>query len=323
MRRQPCLSILLPALLLAWGAALPARAQQSNAGGSLQERVSRLENILNSGTLVQLLDRVQALQDAVQSLRGQVEVDEHTLADIKKRQRDLYLDLDRRLQRLEGSAGTGQGSAQAGSSAAAPQGQAAGAASASPQAPAAPAAGQQTQAATAAGSTGSSAGATSGQAASPGSAGKQTAEPSSASAASSQQPASGSAAASSVAEQQAYKSAFDLLRAGNYDQAIQAFDGFLQHYPGGEYADNAQYWLGEAYYVTQRYSQALQEFQKLEKNYPGSAKLAAGMLKIGYIYDEMGKKDQAEGVLRDLVSRYPNTTAARLARERLQRLQSG
>ena len=44
------------------------------------------------------------------------------------------------------------------------------------------------------------------------------------------------------------------------------------------------------------------------------------MLKVGYIHDELGRKEQAKQVLNDLATRYPQTTAAGLARKRLQRL---
>jgi TolA-binding protein len=62
------------------------------------------------------------------------------------------------------------------------------------------------------------------------------------------------------------------------------------------------------------------EYQKLVANYPDSQKLTHSMLKIGYTYYELGQMDQARTVLEDLKTRYPGTTAARLAEERLQRM---
>jgi tol-pal system protein YbgF len=66
-----------------------------------RERIQRLERMMESQGLVDLLMRVESLQQEVQQLRGDSEVQGHTLNDIKKRQRDLYIDIDRRLLQLE------------------------------------------------------------------------------------------------------------------------------------------------------------------------------------------------------------------------------
>jgi tol-pal system protein YbgF len=68
-----------------------------------RERIQRLERMMESQGLVDLLMRLESLQQEVQQLRGDSEVQGHTLNDIKKRQRDLYIDIDRRLLQLERS----------------------------------------------------------------------------------------------------------------------------------------------------------------------------------------------------------------------------
>ena len=57
--------------------------------------------------------------------------------------------------------------------------------------------------------------------------------------------------------------------------------------------------------------------------YPDSQKLTHALLKIGYIHAELGQREEAERVLNDLIQRYPESTAAGLARKRLQRIRSG
>ena len=81
--------------------------------------------------------------------------------------------------------------------------------------------------------------------------------------------------------------------------------------------DNAQYWLGETYYITRRFEQAVQEFQRLVSMHPTSGKLTHAMLKIGYAHDELGNKAEAERVLGELIERHPQSAAAGLARKRL------
>ncbi|MGH8603053.1 MAG: tol-pal system protein YbgF, partial [Gammaproteobacteria bacterium] len=122
------------------------------------------------------------------------------------------------------------------------------------------------------------------------------------------------------AEKQTYQQAFGLLKAGQYDNAIAGFIGFLAQYPNSAYADNAQYWVGEAYYVTRKFDPAIMEYSKLMQTYPDSPKLPHALLKIAYSYDELGQKAEAKAKLQELIKSYPGTTAAKLAEERLQRL---
>jgi tol-pal system protein YbgF len=124
----------------------------------------------------------------------------------------------------------------------------------------------------------------------------------------------------SASEEAAYRAAFNYLKEGRYDHAIKAFRDFLGSYPQSGYADNAQYWLGEAHYVTRQYPKAIDEFQKVLDKYPGSAKLADAMLKIGYCHYELRDMEKATAILGSLQQRFPNTTAARLAEKRLQRI---
>ena len=122
-------------------------------------------------------------------------------------------------------------------------------------------------------------------------------------------------------EQQAYQAAFALLKSGKYSQASSAFDAFLGEYPNGRFSDNAQYWLGESYYVSRKFDPALKAFEGLLENFPDSSKRSHALLKIGFIHDETGRKDEARKVLNDLIAAQPDSTAAGLARKRLSRLQ--
>jgi len=118
----------------------------------------------------------------------------------------------------------------------------------------------------------------------------------------------------------AYTQAFNTLKEGKYQQAILAFKGFQQNYPESVYADNAQYWLGEAYSVTRDYKTALSEFQKVISLYPQSNKVKDAMLKIGYTYYEMRDWVSAKASLEAVIAKFPGTTVNRKAKERLQRM---
>ncbi|MCB1748367.1 MAG: tol-pal system protein YbgF [Gammaproteobacteria bacterium] len=128
--------------------------------------------------------------------------------------------------------------------------------------------------------------------------------------------------ADSPASEAAYRDAFAMLKAGQYEESIAAFNTYLQQYPDSQYADNAQYWLGEAYYVLRQFEPAIEQYQKLVQNYPASQKQSHALLKIAYSYSELGLNDQALAVLNDLKARFPGSAAARLADERIQRIRA-
>lgn len=134
-----------------------------------------------------------------------------------------------------------------------------------------------------------------------------------------QQPVNAGAADPSL-EYSTYTKAFNLLKEGNYTQAIVALRSFLLSYGTGTYADNAQYWLGEANYATRDYKTALVEFQKIITDYQDSPKRKDADLKIGFTYYELKDWEAARRALESVVAQYPNTTNARTAKLRLERL---
>ena len=118
-------------------------------------------------------------------------------------------------------------------------------------------------------------------------------------------------------EKAQYDEAFDALKNARYAEASRQFASFVQAYPNGEYADNAQYWLGESYYVTRNYRVALETFQRLLTRYPESSKVPDARLKIGLSYYSLKNWDAAEQELKSVVDDYPDSTVARLAQNRL------
>lgn len=124
-------------------------------------------------------------------------------------------------------------------------------------------------------------------------------------------------------EQSAYAQAFDALKSSNYGGAISGFQQFLTTYPSSGLADNAQYWLGEAYYVTRDYEKAAQAFRTVGERWPQSRKSADALLKLGFSQFELKRFGEARTSLTEVTKRYPGTDAARLASDRLQRLPAG
>lgn len=134
------------------------------------------------------------------------------------------------------------------------------------------------------------------------------------------QAASRADAAGPSGEKEAYRYAFDLLKRREFNDAVRAFEDLLVRYPNGEYADNARYWLGETNYVKQNYAAALTQFQRVLANYPLSPKVPGSMLKIGYIHYDQNDWPRARTTLQDVAKKFPDTTEARLAESRLDRM---
>lgn len=133
-------------------------------------------------------------------------------------------------------------------------------------------------------------------------------------------PPSAPPAGDAAPEQAAYQQAFALLKEARYEKAITAFQDYLARYPAGKYADNAQYWLGEAYYVTRQFKEAQQAFQALADNMPTSPKRPDALLKIGFVHYELGQWDEARKSLNEVIKTFPTAPAAKLADTRLQRM---
>jgi tol-pal system protein YbgF len=243
-----------------------------NAKMTTEQRLDRLERMQRNQNMADLVYQVQQLKQEIQRLNGELELQKHAMDAMNRRQRDLYLDIDQRLSRMQPGAAAAMPAVPAPAPAALPR-------QAPPTAAAVPA------------------------------------------------PAPVAAKAAPTTppdpkkEAEVYQRAFNLLKQGRYPESIKAFRAFLKDYTGGNYEDNAQYWLAEASYVNRDFDTALQDFSKVLINYPKSSKVPGAMLKMGYIFYEQKAWEKAREVLQRLDKEYAGTTEARLGQKRLQRIE--
>jgi tol-pal system protein YbgF len=269
-QRVLALGISFPLIL-----AIPASIHAAGNKASLDTRVERLERRISR--LSELMLQVDALKRENSELRGQIELQNHTINSLKNRQRDLYIDIDQRLNQLQG------GSQPPAATTATPPATDTSAAPANSKPPVAELSKSVTVV-----------------------------------------PAPVVLSSSiSKQEQSAYDKANRLLISPDkrYAEAIKAFQAFLKKYPNSQLAGNAQYWLAEAYYVSQKNKEALLEFSKVIQLYPTSSKVPGAMLKIGYLHHSAGRIDEARDMLNKIISRYPKSSEAALAKQRLARIQ--
>jgi len=217
----------------------------------LERRLSAIERVLANGSLVDLTVQADELQRQTSDLQGRTESLEHTAEGATDRQRELYEDLDMRIQNLERRTRGSSGPVSV----------------------------------------------LDGGSLAPG-----------------QLPVPGGS------DRDNYQAAFELLKEQRYEPAAMAFQQFLVSYPDSQLADNAQYWLAESYYVTQKYDEALGEFEIVINSYPTSRKVPDALLKVGYCNYELKRWNQARSALARVQAEYPDTTAARLAEQRIKRM---
>ena len=215
----------------------------------LDARLQRIERVMTNQSLMEMAQRIDALQAELRTMRGDVELLQNQSEGGKTQTRTLYGDLEKRIAALETLGGVGAAAGGAG---------AAGDASVVP-----------------------------------GAAG---------------------------GEQASYEAAFSALKGADYKRAIEGFRTFLVTYPQSSLASNAQYWLGEAYYVNKDFQNAIASFEKVIADWPESRKAPDAMVKVGFTQSAMGRNGDARVTLEKVVRQYPGTEAAQLATDRLKRL---
>jgi tol-pal system protein YbgF len=130
-------------------------------------------------------------------------------------------------------------------------------------------------------------------------------------------PATAAPTAPAPAPRELYSQAYADYARANFDLAIQGFSEYIRNYPGTDFTDNAQYWIGECLYSKKMYAEAIEAWNVLLRDYPSSDKIPDARVKKGMSLERLGRKSQALVEYRYVVDRFPNSQAARLARERL------
>jgi len=126
-----------------------------------------------------------------------------------------------------------------------------------------------------------------------------------------------SPAATPPAPRELYSQAYADYARGNYDLAIQGFTEYIRLFPTTDFTDNAQYWIGESLYGKKQFAEAIEAWNALFRDYPSSDKLPDARAKKGMALERLGRRSQALVEYRYVIDRFPNSPAARIARERL------
>jgi tol-pal system protein YbgF len=122
---------------------------------------------------------------------------------------------------------------------------------------------------------------------------------------------------SAAAEKQAYETALNQFKLGNYQLSITNFQNFMTNFSSSELLPSAQYWIGNAYYAMRDYKSAIAAQQKVVRLWPENAKAPDALLNIASAQTELGQSREARETLRTLVKKYPSSSASEQAKQRL------
>jgi tol-pal system protein YbgF len=114
-----------------------------------------------------------------------------------------------------------------------------------------------------------------------------------------------------------YKDAYETLQKGEGEGARRKFEAFLKQYPNTELSDNAQFWIGETYYLKKDYEKAILEYEKAITKYPEGDKVPAALYKQALAFLELGDKTNARNLLKKVIERYPSSDQAQMAKKKL------
>jgi tol-pal system protein YbgF len=117
-----------------------------------------------------------------------------------------------------------------------------------------------------------------------------------------------------------YRMGYGDYAKGNYDLALAELQDFVRLNPSDDLADDAQYLIGEVFFSQQKYPDAVTAYDRLLSEHAASDKAAGAYLKKGLALLELNRTADAVIQLQHVVSAYPKSEEARLARERLRAL---
>jgi len=121
-------------------------------------------------------------------------------------------------------------------------------------------------------------------------------------------------------ERETYQAAFKLMKKSP-TAATKAFQEYIKMQPESPLAANAQYWIGEIMYSHNNYKGAVQEFIKVLQKYKYSDKAPDAAIKLGYSFYALKNWAYARRTFDDVIKYFPdNKNAVNLAQRRLAKM---
>ncbi len=266
----------------------PALAESVADSEAVESRpiiLAQAESETEARAMVNLMNQLDGLNRDLNKLRGKLEELNNSILNAEKRQRDMYLDLDTRLRRIEtSSAETSDIAKKAGEAVSAMQARI-----------------DQLETSAATGT----------PYVAPD--GERAGDPAGT-------PPPGNSERMNAVVHGTYEDAMLKYRAREYQDAIKAFQAIVTRFTQHPLAANAQYWTGDSFYQLRAYRAAIDAQKLLIATYPESAKVPDSLLNMGSAQLGLGDADTARQSWQRLIEEYPGSRAAAKAADRLKRL---
>ena len=115
-----------------------------------------------------------------------------------------------------------------------------------------------------------------------------------------------------------YRDADQTFHKGDLEGSRRKFEAFLKQFPNTELSDNAQFWIGETYYLKKDYERAIIEYEKAIVRYPEGDKIPSAIFKQALSFLELNDRTNARSLLKRVIEKYPRSDQAEMARKRLE-----
>lgn len=131
--------------------------------------------------------------------------------------------------------------------------------------------------------------------------------------------AAAAAAATTPSAEQMYETSLGQLRMGSASTARAGFRELLRAHPTSERVPDAVYYIGQSF-ETENADSALAYYDQVARNHPQSPRAASALYHIGLIRERANSLTDAREAYQRVVSTYPDSDEAALARDRLRAL---
>jgi tol-pal system protein YbgF len=121
------------------------------------------------------------------------------------------------------------------------------------------------------------------------------------------------------AEAHDYEAALNYFKSNKLKEAAGAFEAFGKNYPDSALAPSAQYWLGNAHYALHDCKRSIDAQKVVLAKWPGHAKAPDSLINIATCQQELGDAKGAKSTLETVLVKYPDSTAAATAKQRLKK----
>ena len=114
-----------------------------------------------------------------------------------------------------------------------------------------------------------------------------------------------------------FRNAYSSYQRGDYTVAFERYQEIYEKAPSKTQKGQALFWAAESAYAAQDWDNAIRMFDKFRREFPTDPLLPSALLRTATAHAQKGDHDNSKRVLETLVSQYPQTQEAELARRRL------